>query len=122
MGQVSADITQKDVEMVTKNIAGIVERKKAAAFALAQSLAVQMLNEFRERQSGGEFWTNQTEQAFQRVFTNTGMDAESIFFFIAHGVEYGVYLELANDRKHEALRPLALKYAAKFTKGLKEIF
>lgn len=122
MSAVSVETTSNDIDKVTKNIAGLMERKKAAAFALAQSLSAQMLNEFRSRQAGQEFWQNQTEQAFQRVFSNAGMDAESVYFFIAHGVDYGEYLELANDRRHEALRPLALKYSAIFSKRLKGIF
>jgi hypothetical protein len=34
---------------------------------------------------------------------------------MAHGVQYGVYLELANNRKHQAIRPMIMSRLSAFT-------
>lgn len=122
MATFKADLTRKDIAKVSGNIKKNFYDKKIIAFALAQSMAVKMLNEFRERQSNNEFWTNRTQQAFQRVFTGAEKSDSEIYFFIAHGVEYGSYLEFANDRQNEALRPLSLKYGEMYFKALAEIY
>jgi hypothetical protein len=95
---------------VKNNIRSIQQRQLTAAFAVFQLYAVLILNEFNQRQAGNEFWQNRTFQAMSAVFANAFKDQNSIGLFIAHGVDYGVYLELANDRRYEALRPLIKKY------------
>jgi len=72
--------------------------------------------------SFGNFWDNQTAQAAAGVFSNAFKDERSVGWFLAHGVFYGVYLELANDRKHEALRPIVQQYAGKFLEDIKKIY
>ena len=79
----------------------------------------QAANEF---ESSGLGWDNETKQALQRLFSDSFMEDDSVGFFLAHGVEYGVYLELANDRKHELLRPTAEKYALRFKLYAQELF
>ena len=87
MADFEAKITKKDVDNVSKNIERIYERRIAIAYALAQSFSIKILNEFRQRQKGNEFWTNQTQQAFQRVFSSAFRGEDFVGFFIAHGVD-----------------------------------
>jgi hypothetical protein len=99
----------------------IFDRKKAALYAESQRLADEALKELQDSQRDNAYWNNETKQALQRLFSDAFMDDDAVGFFLAHGVEYGIYLELANDRKHEALRPMAEKYALKlklFAEGL----
>lgn len=111
---------------VGQNIANIFERKKAAAVALCLYYAGLILAEFRKRQGDavgqGEYWDNRTTSAARSVFSDGIVDDEEIGFFIAHLVEYGVYLEIANDRAHEALRPLIEEFYPQFKKDLDEVY
>jgi hypothetical protein len=95
-----------DIEKVNQNIADAFERKIAAGFALFEDEAIRTIQEFNDLQAGGEFWENRTFQAKDRMFTEAFKSDEAIGFIMAHGVQYGVYLELANNRKHQAIRPM----------------
>jgi hypothetical protein len=113
-------------ETVGQNIEAIFARKRAAVVMLCLNYAGLILAEFRQRQGNGqgpgEFWDNQTTAAARTVFSDAFVEDDELGFFIAHMVEYGVYLELANDRAHEALRPLIEKFYPPFRKDLEEIY
>jgi hypothetical protein len=111
-----------DVDGVKRNIQEIYNRRRAAVYALCLSYAARALNKFRQDQQGERFWKNQTGQAMARVFSNATMEDNVVSWFMAHGVQYGVYLELANDRKHEALRPIIQEFIEPFMKDLKELY
>lgn len=107
---------------VGSNIAGIFDRKIATLYAYGQQLAEEAVQEMQTRQAGNEFWNNQTLQAMQRLFGEAFQDADSVGFFIAHAVEYGIYLELANDRQNAILVPTITKYALKYKLFAEELF
>ncbi len=50
------------------------------------------------------------------MFTKAFIDGDEIGFLLAHGVDYGVYLELANDRAYEVIRPVITELAPDFTR------
>ncbi len=104
------------------NLKAIFEKKIASLYAYAKNLAEEALQEMQTEQAGNEYWNNETSQALQRLFSDSFLEDDSVGFFLAHGVEYGVYLELANDRQNEILRPKAEKYALKFKLFAKELF
>jgi hypothetical protein len=56
------------------------------------------------------------------VFSNAFKDDNIIGWYIAHGVEYGVYLELANDGAHQALRPIVEEFMSPFFKDVKSLY
>jgi hypothetical protein len=122
MATFKATKTASDVKKVAKRVRQGFANNEAAAFALASSFAVKMLNQFREDQKGEKYWKNQSEQAFRGVFTGPFRDSEGLGFFIAHGVDYGVYLELANNRKNAALRPLAKKFVIPFRNAIIKLY
>lgn len=113
--------TEQDINNVKANITKIFEERKVKLLALSLSYAGKAVNLFRQRQTGDEYWTNQTGQALSRAFSNAFQTKNEIGFFLSHGVDYGVYLELANDRAHEAIRPIIQELAPKFFKDVKEI-
>ena len=122
MAEISARKTEKSIKKVSKNILAIYARKEIAAFAIAASFAIKALNQFRRDQSGNKFWTNRTQQALQRVFSGPFKDSEGLGFFLAHGIEYGVFLELANNRKHAALVPITKGLVGSFISNLKVLY
>jgi hypothetical protein len=52
----------------------------------------------------------------------TSPESKVTGFFIAHAVEYGPQLELANDGKHAALRPILNAVYSDFMKDLDYIW
>lgn len=111
-----------DVKKVTQNITNIYERRKAAVYMLALRYAALAINEFRARQGGGEFWSNQSTQALKRMFTKAFIDGDAVGFLMAHGVEYGPYLELANNAQNQSIVPIMSKYVPLFIDAVKKLY
>jgi len=109
------------VESVKKNIGFIFERRKAAIYALSLRYAALAINYFRAEQSGGRFWNNETKTAKDTMFTNAFIEDDVIGWFMAHDVEYGPYLELANNRQNEAIAPVIKRFAGRFFRDVKEL-
>lgn len=107
--------TLNDIRRVNGRLVSIFERRRAYLYALSLAYAGRTIQRFRAQQpaaSGlrGAYWTNQTGQAAARMFTKAFLDGESVGWRMSHGVDYGVYLELANNRRNEAIRPLVEAY------------
>jgi hypothetical protein len=72
------------------------ERKaKAAMLMLADTGASKMQGYAQENAP----WTDRTGAARQRLNGSTEETDESILIIIAHGVEYGIFLELCNEKR-----------------------
>lgn len=110
--------------LVKSNIRNEFNKKQKATYALCLYYSGVVIREFRQRQSTDSYWMNQTNLAKDTVFSNAFYEEGGLVmgFFLAHAVQYGVYLELANDRKHEALRPIINEYLPEFRKRLEKIY
>lgn len=107
---------------ISNNIASIFDRRKIAFIALCNRYAERALQTFNAGQKNEFYWNNQTFQAKDSVFSGIIDESNFIGFFLAHGKDYGVYLELANDRKNEALRPVINLLWPHFIKEVKELY
>jgi len=115
----------RGLNKVKKNIDSAFRRKRAAIFALSKFYAAEALSYFKAEQAQkikGRWWVNQTNQAAARFFTSAFLDGDSVGFFIAHGVDYGTYLTIANDRKNDALIPIMRKFVPKFIEDVKKLY
>jgi hypothetical protein len=115
---------EKDARDVARKILEIWKgRRTAAAFALASRYSQVAQQQFFDRQIGDEFWENRTGQALSRVFPTPfrRRSSLSVGFRLSHGVDYGVYLELANNRKHEALRPIVFAVGKDFLSDVRRL-
>jgi len=88
-----------------------------ALYALAQQTALEAINEAKHNAP----WEDQTTTARAQLFTTAYRSDEAVGFFLAHGVQYGVYLELANDRKYEILRPTIRAFGQQFYIGVRRL-
>lgn len=104
------------------NIRKIYETRKAQLYALSLFYAAKALNDFRAKQAQNTYWQNQTFTAVDTVFSNAFQSNNEIGWFIAHAIEYGPYLELANDGQNAALRPTVLLFAQPFIKDAQELY
>lgn len=116
-----------NVTKVKKNIRNIYSRKQAALYGLALNYAEMAINYFRSVQpqtpnTQGLFWHNRTGQAAARMFTDAEITKRFISWFMSHGVHYGADLELGDDRRREAIKPVIERFAGRFLADAKRIY
>ena len=116
------DVSKRQIATVMRNVEAASTRKVIASIALCRYYSAKALELFRRFQGFNEFWNNQTGTAYARVFSGNIAEDREIGFYIAHDVQYGIYLELANDRKHEALRTIILDLDSKFEIELRKLW
>lgn len=109
---------------VLKNIEIQFEKRKLATYALCKRYATLAIKNFRELQAEGYYWDNQSYFAMDLMFTKAFMDKadDSVGFFMSHGVNYGVYLELANNELYAAIKPTINDLLPDFEKDLKKLW
>ena len=107
---------------VVRNINAIYDRKRARFTQLCLEYAARAENLFNTAQDDNFFWNNQTFQAQGSVFGGVIDEKDFVGFFLAHGKDYGVYLELADDRKNEALRPIINSLWKDFKADVQELY
>ena len=105
----------------------LMERNVASLEALNRYYASMVIKYFITMQktginTRGRWWFNQTEQAAARMFARAFREGKSYGWFLSHGVNYGIYLTLANDRKHDALTPIIRRFAGRYFEDVKKIF
>ena len=70
----------------------------------------------------GSPWTNRTFRAARGIYANVGSDNESVWVNLYHTMSYGVYLELANNRKHAIIEPIIRQLAPEFIARVKAVY
>lgn len=112
-----------DFRPIMSNIYAIYDRRVAAVYALCEEYAARALQDFLSNQDLNKYWINRTYTAEREMFAEAFREVgdKAVGWFMAHGAAYGVYLELANDRKYEAIWPIVLKYEYLFKKDLERI-
>ncbi len=104
------------------NIGRLLERRKAAVYAICLRYAAKALNYFRRQQSGEAYWKNQTHQAKDRMFSGGFKESDIYGWFMAHGVEYGIELELGNNGRNEAIKPVIDHFKADFFADIGKLY
>jgi len=69
-------------------------------------------------------WTDQTGAAKARLTASVSfprLQANKVRIDVVHGVYYGVYLELANEKKYAIVEPTIKKWQAEVVEGLQGI-
>jgi hypothetical protein len=107
---------------VLSTIKGIYTKRQLAVVALCKYYAKIVINDFKSEQENNKYWTNRSHFAKDTMFTKSFIDDDAIGFFMAHTMEYGPYLELANDGRHAAIKPTLEKFIPSFYKDLKKIY
>lgn len=79
--------------MFTDNVRDYMRRRKAATYMLCESIS-EYMEKTAKRQAR---WTDRTAHARQSINHDTQMAGEDITMTVAHGVEYGKYLEKGTE-------------------------
>ena len=116
--------TSNGIPEVKSQIAKIVARRKNNLFALCRKYATEAEKYIKDTQTAGdgEWWINQTGEAIKQIIGLTMKSNDSLGWSVAHQVEYGVYLEFANNREHAVLLPTIQKYTPQFLEDAKKIW
>ena len=106
--------------IVLGNLGKWAIEKRAGVEGVARVTGANMQNYARNR--AHDVWHKQSGLA--RAGLHGGSFWQNPFIlmiFIAHGMDYGVYLELAHDRKYALLEEVRDKYKDSFYNGVKKI-
>ncbi len=107
---------------VAKNIDKIYRRRTAALYALCLYYSALALQYFKRHQAKDQYWTNQTGLARDTLFSGAYRDSDAIGWYMAHMQQYGVHLELKNNRRNESIRPIMARYSGRFLEDVKRIY
>lgn len=100
----------------------IFDARKVRLAGECERIAGVAVEDMQTRQLQNEFWNNETFQAVETLFSGPIHEPDAEGFFVAHHMDYGVFLELANDRKHAILLPTATKFSEDLVKAAKDIY
>ena len=110
-------MSASNVDNVKKNINKIYETRRAKLYALSVSYAAIAVRKARAEKE----WDDRTFQAVKGLFAVPIKDKSDNGFQLWHKMFYGIYLELANDRKYEIIRPVIADLAPKFLEDARKI-
>ena len=83
-----------------------MERKMAGMVALMQNLAGHAEGDMKTHAP----WTDRTGNARNGLFAGVMVGHDEFRLFLSHGVDYGVFLELAHGGNYAIVRPTADAY------------
>ena len=66
-------------------------------------------------------WTDRTGQARQRLTTNVSVTGNGFRMELSHGVDYGIWLELAHEQRFAILDPTIKKESLRIVRGCKNL-
>lgn len=95
-----------------------VETKSQVAFRM---FATEGAKKFENYAKQNRPWTDRTGQARQRLTGWVEMFSDKIRIHIGHGVDYGIYLELANQRRFAVLQKTVNAVSPEILEGFDEL-
>ena len=95
-----------------------VETKSQVAFRM---FATEGAKKFENYAKQNRLWTDRTGQARQRLTGWVEMFSDKIRIHIGHGVDYGIYLELANQRRFAVLQKTVNAVSPEILEGFSEL-
>ena len=99
------------------NLALFREKADAALGMYLNTKAVEIQNSMRSDAP----WTDRTGQARQRLTANSEKTDSGYRVTLSHGVDYGVWLELAHEKNYAILEPTLKRKAPEVIKGANKL-
>lgn len=107
-----------DKSNLSKNLDKFSVKLGAAVLMYANTKAVQIESTMKRKRP----WTDRTGMAKASLRTVvTRPDENIIRITLAHGVSYGIWLELAHEKKYAIIKPTLDSEAPKVVDGLSEL-
>lgn len=93
-----------------------LERKKAGLYALLLNWAGTMEGYAKSHAP----WTDRTSHARQSLHGGVDVRGDQQVLYLSHGVEYGIWLELAHDGNYAIVRPTIDAHLPRIRKTVKD--
>lgn len=104
-----ADSFKLDLSKLVKNIKGFEDRFDVAMRAKCDIFSQQLQQDAQDNAR----WTNRTGEARRRLNGSYKRVANGYNLILAHGVDYGIWLELANEKRFSII-PETIEYTGTF--------
>lgn len=104
-----ADGLKFDISGMLAGLTNLEGATDKAIRVYAEQGALQLQNFARENRK----WTDRTGHARQRLHGYVGDIPEGYRIHLAHGVDYGIWLELAHEKRFAIIQP-AIEYVGTF--------
>lgn len=98
-----------DISKLANGLIGAQDKADLAIRMYAEQGARQLENFAKENRR----WTDRTGHARQRLNGYVGKSEKGYRVYLAHGVDYGIWLELANEKRFSII-PQAIEYVGAF--------
>lgn len=98
-----------DINKMVNGLAGAEDKTDTAIRMYAEQGALQLQNFAKENRK----WTDRTGHARQRLNGYVGKSENGYRIYLAHGVDYGIWLELANEKRYSII-PQTIEYVGAF--------
>ena len=95
-----------------------IETKSQVAFRMFSTEGAKKFENYAKQNRP---WTDRTGQARQRLTGWVEMLSDKIRIHIGHGVDYGIYLELANQRRFAVLQKTVNAVSPEILEGFSEL-
>ena len=107
-----------NVDELSQNLDEFQGRLKYAVQMYASTKA----NELESLMKANRKWTDRTGMAKARLNASTSEpDENTIRITLAHGVEYGIWLELANEKNFAIIAPTLSQQGPRVIEGLNDL-
>ena len=107
-----------NIDELSQNLNEFQDRLKYAVQMYASTKA----NELEALMKANRKWTDRTGMAKARLNASTSEpDENTIRITLAHGVEYGIWLELANEKNFAIIAPTLSQQGPRVIEGLNDL-
>lgn len=106
-----------DAKQLLKRLENAETKSQVAIKMFAQEGA----KKFENYAKNNRPWTDRTGHARQRLVGWVEMFSDKVRIHIGHGVDYGVYLELAHEKRFAILQPTVNALSKEVLEGFKEL-
>lgn len=107
-----------DLTSLTQGFMSLPDRVEKAVLSYGSTSAAKIEAEAKKNRP----WTDRTAQARQRLHGECRKIPKGIRILLSHGVDYGAYLELCNEKMYAIVYPTLRKEAPKIMEGMQGIF
>lgn len=98
-----------------------LERAETKSQVAIKMFATEGAKKFENYAKKNRPWTDRTGHARQRLVGWVEVLANKVRIHIGHGVDYGIYLELAHEKKYAILQPTVNALSKEVLEGYKDL-
>lgn len=107
-----------DLSEMEQNLLALPDKVERAIMGYSRTAATRIQGIAQEERP----WDDHTTQARERITGKCTRVENGIRIALSHGVDYGIYLEFANEKRYAVIYPTLKHEAPNMMKGLQRLF